>query len=542
MNVFIGGAWVYANGSLHLGHIASLLPGDILARYFRLKGQQVLYVSGSDCNGTPIAVKARREGVPASTIANQYHQEFIHCYQKLGFTYDSYSRTDSTQHHHVVQEVFMQLMKKGYIFRKDVEQTFCQSCDQFLPDRFVVGNCPVCDTFARGDQCDHCSTILDPLELNHRKCSICGTEPAIRDTEHFYFKLSQLQNFLEGFTLNAETNSLWRENALSLTSRYLQEGLKDRAVSRDLPIGVSVPIEGYENKKIYVWVEAVIGYLSASKIINQSESFWEKDTISYYVHGKDNIPFHTIFWPAILKGIEHNGLPTHIISNEYLTLEKKKLSTSKNWAVWLPDFLEKYDPDSLRYFLTINAAEKRDADFSWREFIYSHNSELLGAYGNFVNRTFQFVVKFFEGKLNGGEVNQEIVLEMEKLYLQTGERIEKANLKFALEEIFSYVRKSNKYFDEKQPWKQVKENRENCEQILKDCSFIIINLANLLSPFLPFSSEKILKMAQIESTEWKPIQLNSLKLLNVAPIFQRIDEAKIQTEVELLHKQGTEST
>ncbi len=250
MSVFIGGAWAYANGSLHLGHISSLLPGDILARYYRLKGEKVLYVSGSDCNGTPITVRAKQEGVSPKVIADRYHKEFEECFLKLGFTYDTYTRTDTKHHHKVVQEIFLTLLEKGLIYKKEIEQTYCEPCQQFLPDRYVEGICPVCKEHSRGDQCDHCSTILEPLELLERKCKICGQEPTSRFTEHFYFSLSSFQTVLENYTHAAEEKNLWRENAISLTNRYLKEGLQDRAVSRDLPIGVSVPVAGYEDKKI----------------------------------------------------------------------------------------------------------------------------------------------------------------------------------------------------------------------------------------------------------------------------------------------------
>ena len=376
MTIVIGGAWPYANGSLHLGHVAALLPGDILARYFRQKGEKVLYVSGSDCNGTPISIRANQEKTSTEEIANRYHQEFTECFQKLGFTYDLYTRTDAKHHHQSVQNIFFQLLENGFLYTKKIEQAYCERDQQFLPDRFVEGVCPNCGAKARGDQCDNCAAILDPLDLLEKKCKICGNEPIIRETEHFYFSFSQFQHQLESFVASAEQEQRWRENAISLTKRYLQEGLPDRAVTRDLPNGVDVPVVGFEGKKIYVWIEAVAGYLTASiewakQHGEQIDHLWNNETISYYVHGKDNIPFHTVIWPAILLGIKNKALPTRIISNEYLTLEKRKLSTSQNWAVWVPYIIERYDADSIRYFLTVNAPENRDTDFSWREFIYN---------------------------------------------------------------------------------------------------------------------------------------------------------------------------
>jgi methionyl-tRNA synthetase len=542
MSIFIGGAWAYANGSLHLGHISSLLPGDILARYYRLKGEQVLYVSGSDCNGTPITIRARQEGVEPHFITDRYHQEFLECFSKLGFSYDCYTRTDTEHHHKLVQEIFLELLENGHIYKKEIEQTYCENCAQFLPERYVEGICPVCKEPSRGDQCDHCSTILEPLELLNSRCKICGHPPTTRFTEHFYFALSSFQAQLENYVQKAEHNKLWRENAVSLTKRYLKEGLQDRAVSRDLPIGVSVPVAGYEEKKIYVWIEAVSGYYTASKLWAKEKgkddsSYWNESAKSYYIHGKDNIPFHSIIWPGILAGLGKESLPTHIVSNEYLTLEKKKLSTSRNWAVWVPDILERYDPDSIRYFLTINAPESRDADFSWKEFIYSHNSELLGAYGNFVNRTLKFIAKSFNGVVPVKVVPSVLQDKVDALYKDTGRLIEEASFKQGLEKVFELVRFSNKYFDEQQPWKQIHENEESCKQTIADCVYLIANLAHILTPFLPFSSEKVKDLLNISETNWKPFLVKPIVISNVEPLFERIDPARIQEELERLNKQ-----
>lgn len=542
MSIFIGGAWAYANGSLHLGHISSLLPGDILARYYRLKGEIVLYVSGSDCNGTPITIRAKQEGVTPKEIADRYHQEFADCFTRLGFTYDMYTRTDTTHHHKIVQEIFLELLDKGYIFKKEIEQTYCEYDQQFLPDRYVEGGCPHCGANARGDQCDACSSVLEPLELLDRKCKICGNPSTTRFTEHFYFSLSSFQNVLENYTQEAEDKNLWRENAISLTKRYLKEGLQDRAVSRDLPIGVSVPVAGYEDKKIYVWIEAVSGYYTASKLWsketnNDDTTFWDSSAQSYYVHGKDNIPFHSIIWAGILAGLGKKPLPTHIVSNEYLTLEKKKLSTSKNWAVWVPDILERYEPDSIRYFLTINAPENRDADFSWKEFIYSHNSELLGAYGNFVNRTLKFIEKSFAGVIPEKAITLHIKDKVNHLYNEVGRCIENAAFKQGLEKVFELVRFSNKYFDEQQPWKQIKDDTESCKQALADCVFLIANLAHILTPFLPFSSEKVKEMINTTETEWRTFDVKSQHLSKVEPLFERIDPVRIEEELEKLNNQ-----
>ena len=539
MTIFIGGAWPYANGSLHLGHVAALLPGDILARYYRQKGEKVLYVSGSDCNGTPISIRANQENTTTETIANRYHEEFVECFQKLGFSYDLYTRTDTDHHHKSVQNIFLKLIENGYLYKKTIEQAYCETDQQFLPDRFVEGLCPNCRAKARGDQCDICSAILDPLELIDKRCKICGSQPTIIETEHFYFSFSQFQKQLEKFVEKAQQENRWRDNAISLTTRYLKEGILDRAVTRDLPNGVEVPIPGFEGKKIYVWIEAVAGYLTASiewakQHHENIEDWWNKDTISYYIHGKDNIPFHSVIWPSILMGINNPALPTHIISNEYLTLEKRKLSTSQNWAVWVPYILERYDADSIRYFLTINAPENRDTDFSWREFVYSHNSELLGAYGNFVNRTLKFIEKSYDGKTPEGKINKEIKAKICKLYDEVGSLIMNAHFKKSVENVFEFIRYANKYFDEQKPWIQINEEKSLCDDTMKNCIYIISNLAQLLHPFLPFSSQNIKEMLGLNELVWEEIELSSISLKEIKPLFKRIDLVRIEEELARL--------
>ncbi|GGE61016.1 methionine--tRNA ligase [Priestia taiwanensis] len=535
MNIFIGGAWPYANGSLHLGHIASLLPGDILARYYRQKGDNVLYVSGSDCNGTPITIRAKEEGVSVEEIATRYHEEFERCFALLGFSYDCYSRTDDIQHHEIVQEIVRTLHHNNHLYKKEIEQVYCDTCTQFLPDRYVEGICPHCRNKARGDQCDDCSAILDPVELIDKTCKLCGNTPTIQENEHLYFRLSTFQQELERYVQERKKIGAWRDNAIQLTERYVKEGLHDRAATRDLPVGVSVPVEGFEEKKVYVWIEAVAGYYSASKrwaerTGNDVIPFWNGAAKRYYVHGKDNIPFHTIIWPAILLGIEGEALPTHIVSNEYLTIEKKKLSTSRNWAVWVPDMVERYHPDSIRYFLTINAPEGRDTDFSWREFIYSHNSELLGAFGNFVNRTLKFMEKYYSNTIPQGKMDANLEQTIKNLYQETGQELERTHVKKALENIFTFIRQANKYFDERQPWKQIKDAKESCDNTIFTCVQIIANLSQLLAPFLPFSTAEIQHILRIENLVWRYIQIEEKQIPNITILFERIDIGKIEEE------------
>ncbi|WP_018754445.1 methionine--tRNA ligase [Paenibacillus terrigena] len=542
--VFIGGAWPYANGDLHLGRLSSLLPGDVLARYYRARGKKVLYVSGSDCHGTPIAVQAAKEGIEPQVIADRYHRQFIECFAKLGVSYDWYTRTDQAGHHHVVQEVFLALLRKGILYRKTVQQTYCETDHRFLPDRYVEGTCPVCGSTARGDQCDVCSTLLDPADLLDRTCKLCGNSPVERATEHYYFELSKFQ---EELTLYAQHATGWRDNAVQMTQRYFNEGLQDRAVTRDLDWGIEVPVQGFEEKKIYVWIEAVCGYLSASKqwaneTGNRWEPYWiegEGDVLAYYVHGKDNIPFHSVIWPALLRGVGDLHLPDRIISSEYMTLEGRKFSTSRNWAIWVPDMLQRYSADSIRYFLIANGPERRDTDFSWREFIYSHNGELLGAFGNLVNRTLAFIQKSFDAHVPAGHMDPTWREALEELYQQSGTGIEEARFKESLDLIFAHIRRANKYFDERKPWVQVKENRSACSDTLYTCTQIIANLANLLQPFIPFACDKIREFLSLKDPVWQWISVpDNQWIQNLELLFERIDIRQIEEETRLLSQQS----
>jgi methionyl-tRNA synthetase len=535
MRIFIGGAWPYANGSLHIGHLAALLPGDILARYHRLKGEDVLYVSGSDCNGTPIEIRANQEGVKVREIADKYHQEFLDCFHKLGFSFDHYGRTDSTKHHQEVQRIFLKLKENGSLYEKTTEETFCLQCDRFLPDRFVEGCCPNCGDKARGDQCDSCGRILNSVELNDRCCKLCGNAPVLKETSHFYLGLSAIEKELEKYV--DESHGRWRENAVALTQRYIQEGLRDRAATRDIGTGIDVPVKGYEGKKIYVWIEAVSGYLTGTMEWAEIQGkdwrpYWSKETVSYYVHGKDNIPFHTIIWPAILIGLENGTLPDWIVSSEYVTLEKKKISTSNNWAVWLPDVLKEYHPDTLRYYFSVQYPDKRDADFSWREFVSKHNSDLLGGLGNFIQRTTKFYQREFGESARLETIDPKVLEELSLCFKETGDLLERGECRKASKRAFELVRWSNKYFDDEQPWRVIKEDRVQAKFILESCLYLSINLANLLGPFIPFTAEEIRKQFLLkESPSWNLFSIPlEVTVSGHHSLFTRIPEERIDWE------------
>jgi methionyl-tRNA synthetase len=497
----------------------------------------VLYVSGSDCHGTPIALRAKEENVEAKEIADNYHREFKDSFEKLGFTYDLYMRTDDSFHHQKVKEFFNELYQNEYIYEKKVEQLYCSECDQYLADRYVLGRCPECGEPTRGDQCESCSAMIEAAELKDKKCKICGSGAEVKETEHFYLALSELESKIEKVL---QKRDVWRDNAVKLTEKYLAEGLKDRAVSRNLDWGIKVPLKNYSQKKIYVWVEAVLGYLTASQkwaLENNADwkEFWQEESKSYYIHGKDNIPFHTIILPSLLAAQGNLNLPQNIVSSEYLTIEGRKLSTSKNWAVWVKDYLKNYNPDSIRYYLTVNGPEKRDSNFSWEEFINNHNGELLAAFGNFVNRTLVFIEKYFAGKIPDAEIDPVIADKLKSIYSKTGERIENTEFKEALENIFSLIRDLNKYFDQKEPWLSRKDNQVKCRETIYSCTAAIANLRNLLQPFLPFSTVKVTEILNLEAADWNYLKLKAGREINESEIlFERIDKKQIEIEREKL--------
>ncbi len=508
-----------------------------MARYHRAIGDKVYFVSGSDCHGTPVAIRAKQENKTPQEVSDFYHREFVECFERLGFSYDAYIKTSANEHKDFVRDFHRKLYKSPYVYEKEVPQAYCESCKTFLADRFVLGKCPRCGSDTRGDQCDSCGAVLEPETLIEPKCAVCGESIGFKNATHLYIAISKLQSELE---ILVENHPEWRKNAIAFTNRYINEGLRDRALTRDLDWGISVPKEGYENKTIYIWAENVLGYLSASRVAveentNAFSELWGEDAKHYYVHGKDNIPFHTIILPALLLG---NGgawhLPDQIVSSEYLTLEGRKISTSQNYAIWVKDLVGNYEADSIRYYFIANGPEKKDADFSWREYVHSHNGELLGAYGNFVNRTLAFIEKYCDGIVPQGINTVELDNQIESLYIAVGKLIESGYFKDAINEIFDFVRSANKFFDTEQPWITRNTNRIACDNTLYQCVQIIANLAVLLSPFLPFSSEKVLKWLNI-SNKWEKQHVASGYLLpEVAILFQRIDKKVIEVETEKL--------
>lgn len=525
-NILIGGAWPYANGSLHIGHIAALLPGDILARYYRAKGERVFYISGSDCHGTPITIRAGQECRSPREISEYYHKEFCQVFEGLGFSYDLYTKTSDKHHIQFVQKFHKRLYASDYIEERNIKQAYCPACQKVLTDRLILGICPVCGAHTRGDQCEACGEMLDVDNIVDAKCSICHVPLVFQETKQLFLLISKLKEELTDF-LKAHPH--WRKNAVAFTKRYIDEGLRDRAITRDLDWGIDVPMEGYDEKKIYIWAENVLGYLSATAALCEEQGIdfqkvFGENARHYYVHGKDNIPFHSIILPSLLLAHgEGFRLPDDMISSEYITLEGRKISTSQNWAIWAKDLIAEYHPDAIRYFFIANGPEKRDTDFSWREFAEQNNSELVGAWGNFVNRTLAFIAKYSDNQIPTGTIEPEISEKLAATFESVGTKIENGCFRDALETIFELVRFGNKYYDANEPWKTRTLNPNKCAETLYNCTYLIANLSVLLQPFLPFSSQKIMEWLGI-STEWKTQDIHAVKIPeDFGILFSRIE-------------------
>ena len=553
--IFIGVAWPYANGPLHMGHIAGCyLAADIFARYHRMKGNEVLMVSGSDAHGTPITIRADQEGVEPDVILDRYHAQFLDTWQRLGITFDLFTTTHTENHQRVVQDIFKRLQEQDYIYADTMLLAHCAGCSRFLPDRYVEGTCPHCrNERARGDQCDNCGHTLDPIELVEPRCSICGDTPDFRDSEHFFLRLSAFEQPLLDWIGDKE---FWRPNVANSTRGFLQGGLKDRAISRDLTWGVPLPMEGYEGKRIYVWFEAVIGYLSAavewaerSGRPDAWEDFWKNDdTKAYYFIGKDNIPFHSIIWPAMIMAYGGLNLPYDVPANEFLSLENRKFSTSQNWALWVPDYLDRYDPDPLRYMLSINMPETGDTDFSWNEFVRRNNDELVATYGNLVNRVLRFTYRNFDGQVpvdaappEGAETA--LLDSARQAMADVDSSLYHTRFRAGISRAFALAQESNRYLDARAPWQSIKTDRADAARSLGTAIRVLNCLKVILAPYLPFTSQKVHEFlgfdGDVSAEPWDfDALVGNIKpgapLRNPSALYAKLDVAVAEQEAEQL--------
>ena len=544
----ITSALPYANGPVHIGHLAGVyVPADIYARYLRLKGEEVLFIGGSDEHGIPITIKARKEGVTPQDIVDRYHGMISKSFEQFGITFDIYSRTTSEIHKKTASDFFRTLYDKGEFTELESEQYYDEEAGQYLADRYITGSCPHCSNEnAYGDQCEQCGTSLSPTELINPKSALSGSVPVMRTTKHWYLPLDKHEAWLREWIL--EGHKEWRSNVYGQCKSWLDLGLQPRAVSRDLDWGVPVPVEGAEGKVLYVWFDAPIGYISNTRELlpDSWEKWWkQEDTKLVHFIGKDNIVFHCIVFPAMLKAEGSFILPDNVPSNEFLNLEGDKISTSRNWAVWLHEYLEEFPgkQDVQHYVLTANAPETKDNDFTWKDFQARNNNELVAVLGNFVNRALVLTQKYFDNKVPAaGELtdyDRETIAAAEKVKDSVEQLLETYHFRDAQREAMNLARIGNKYLADSEPWKTAKSDMERTATILHIALQITANLSIVCEPFLPFSAEKLRTFLQTEKLPWE--QLGRFDLLpeghqlgKAELLFEKIEDATIEQQVQKL--------
>ena len=522
-NVLIGGAWPYANSSLHLGHLAALISGDFLKRYHELLGDNVL---GTDCHGTPITERAKREKIEPKDIAEKYHNEFKSIFEKMNFSYDLYTKTCDEYHKKHVEEMFLKMYKNKYIYPKKNLQPYCKHCGKFEADRELELICPNCGLVTKGDQCD-CGYVPNEDDLIGATCRECGNKTIQKENTHLYIALSKFQSQIEQYVKEKQKN--WRIASINETEKYLKEGLKDRAVTRDLSWGVDIPVEGFKDKKMYVWIDAVLGYITATQKICEEkglnwEEFWKEDNNikMYMCHGKDNITFHTIILPALLMAMEENyHLPDVMVATQYLNINSEKISKSKGNGITIKQMVDEYNVDSLRYYMIAYGPENKDVDFTVENYINVHNSDIVNKFGNFVNRTLKF--KGLDEILLG-IMDTQMKEKIDETYKEVSEYIESLEFKKACSKIIELIEMGNKYYDERKPWIQKRENIEEFNNTIYTCTNIIANLSNLIEPIMPQTSKRLREYLKIERPLWKQIQIKEkISLGNIEILFERID-------------------
>jgi methionyl-tRNA synthetase len=543
--VFITSALPYANGPCHLGHLRSTyIPADIYARYNRMKGNDVLFVCASDEHGTPIAVRAEQEGKPPKEVAGRYYEMIKKDLDSCSISFDNFSRTTDPKHYEISQNFFLKLYEKGFIYEKIIKQPYCEECSRFLPDRYVEGICPHCNgEGARGDHCETCGRHLEPTQLIKPTCLICKGTPKIRESKQYFFKLSHFQDDLQEWI---ESNNQLPPNVKNYALQWLKEGLKDWILTRDMEWGIPVPLEGAEGKIIYVWGEAFLGYISSAAQWSEKtgkpwEEYWNDEAIHFI--GKDIIYHHSIFWPALLMAYGCK-LPYTIIAGEYLSLEGRKMSTSKNWVIWASDFLESFDSDTLRYYLIANAPLSRDTDFSWEDFQRRVNDELADVLGNFLHRTFTFTTRFFDGHIpepsEFDEYDKEFESRIKALPSVVADYIEKFKFREGLIEIIKLAKYGNKYFNDKEPWKTVKTSKDAAANCLYLANQLSKTMAVTLTPYMPVKTQEILKIMNVDGNiNWDDAAefINAGHVIGEAkPLFTKVDDDIITREKEELYE------
>ncbi len=557
--ILVTSALPYANGKIHLGHLSgAYLPADIYVRYKRLNGDDIIYICGSDEHGVPITITADKEKVSPKEIIDRYHFQNKEAFEKFGMSFDIYSRTSIPIHHETSKEFFIHFFNQGILKEKKSLQFFDDKARMFLPDRYVEGTCPNCgNEQARSDECENCGALYDPSELKNPKSKITGETPVLKETTHYYFPLGKYQQRLEEYVKGHNEKYHWKENVLQYCRGWFKDGLQDRAVTRDLDWGVSVPLDSAKGKVLYVWFEAVLGYISATKELSNQKNdpdLWKKywhDPETKYVAfiGKDNIVFHTIVFPAMLMAWNDANnikycLPQNVPANEFLNFEGKKFSKSRNWGIDVIDFLNLFPADPLRYTLAANLPENRDTDFYWKEFQARNNNELADILGNFVNRTFTFAHKHFDGivpaQTNPSPVDNEMVKQLSEFPAKISALFEQYKIKDGVAEILNLARAGNKYFNDTEPWKSIKSDKEKCGNTISICLNAIYTLAELLNPVIPFSSKKIFNMLNTKATSWNECGKINLKpghKLNPAEIlFSKIEDKVIEEQMNKLGK------
>ena len=536
----------YANGPVHIGHLAGVyVPADIYVRYLRKKGENVAFIGGSDEHGVPITIKAQKEGVTPQDIVDRYHKIIKDSFEELGISFDIYSRTSSKTHHELSSAFFKKLYDEGKFIEKTSMQFYDEKAGQFLADRYIVGKCPHCgNERAYGDQCEACGTSLNATDLIDPVSAITGNKPELKETKHWYLPLDQYEGWLKEWIL--EEHKEWKPNVYGQCKSWLDNGLQPRAVTRDLDWGVPVPIEGAEGKVLYVWFDAPIGYISATKDLTPEwEKYW-KDPETRMIHfiGKDNIVFHCIIFPAMLKADGSYILPDNVPANEFLNLEGDKISTSRNWAVWLHEYLVEFPgkQDVLRYVLTANAPETKDNDFTWKDFQTRNNSELVAIYGNFINRTLVLTQKYFANRVpERGELtdyDKEVLAEIPQIVERVEKSLETFHFRDALKEAMNLARLGNKYLADTEPWKVIKTDEGRVKTILNICLQISANLSTLMEPFMPFSSQKLREFMNIDVIDWAKMGDGVIpaghELGEAGLLFEKIEDATIQAQIDKL--------